>query len=95
MTYFCPRCKRKHRPSSKIYEKHLKWKKVEKNGVPSDKVLPCNFSSLPQIAQVQIDNYLRKIFLDRKENYGQWEKVYIREINRVILHETQDSFLLK
>ena len=95
MSYFCPKCKRKHRPSSNIYKKHLKWKKVKKNNVPSDKVLPCNYKHLPRLARDQIDQYINKILLHRKMKYGKWEKAYIREINRIILHETQDSFLLK
>jgi len=95
MSYFCLKCKRKHRPSSNIYKKHLKQKKIKKDDVPSDKVIPCNYERLPVLAQRQIDQYINKILLHRKMNYGKWEKVYIREINRIILHETQDSFLLK
>jgi len=95
MSYFCPKCKRTHRPSSAIYKKHLKRKKVKKNDVPSDKVFPCNLKHLSGIAQRQIDIYLWKIHLDRKHNYGKWREAYIQQINKVILSETQDSFLLK
>ena len=95
MSYFCPTCKRKHRPSSAIYKKHLKRKKAKKSNVPCDKVLPCNLKRLSITARMQIDVHLNKIHLDKKYNYGKWREVYIREINKVILDETQDSFLLK
>ena len=93
--YFCPNCKRKHRPSSSIYKKHLKYKKRETDDVPSDKVLPYNFENLPEVAKRQIRRYARKIILDKERNYGKWKEVYIREINKIILHETPNSFLLK
>lgn len=93
--YFCPECKRKHRPSGSIYKKHLKYKKVEVEEIPSDKVFSYNFKSLPEIAQRQIRQYARKIQLDKEHNHSKWKEVYIREINKIILQETHDSFLLK
>lgn len=94
--YFCPTCKRNHRPSkSSIYQKHIKFKKVEADEIPSDKVISYNFESLPEVAKRQIKRYAHKILVDKERNYSKWREVYIKEINKIILHETPDSFMIK
>ena len=76
--YFCSECKRKHRPSSSIYNKHLKLKKVKVDDIPSDKVIYFKLKSLSWIAQRQINQHLNKIHLDKKYNFGRWKEVYIK-----------------
>jgi len=93
--YYCPKCKKNHKSPSSIYKDHIEYKKVEVEEVPFDKVIPYQFNNLPEVAQKQIKRYARKILLDKEHNYGKWKEVYIREINRIILRETPDSFLLK
>ena len=94
MSYFCTHCKRKHRESTKIHEKHLKWREVETDEIPSNKILSCKISNLSGIAQRQIIRYLNKILLDRKNNYGKNRKMYIQQINKVILSETDNMLII-
>ena len=89
MAYFCTQCKRNHH-SGKIYKEHKHLQKSKPNGIPCDKVLPCNLNLLPQIAQRQINTNLEKILLDSKQTYGKWEKVYIKQINKIILRYDND-----
>ncbi len=92
--YFCTKCKRKHRKSTAIHEKHLNWKEVESEEVPSNKVFSCKISLLPYIAQKQINTYLDKILADKKNNLGKNRGMYIQQINKVILHETNNMLLI-
>lgn len=89
MSYYCPKCKRNHRPSTKIYKNHLHLKEVEEDEIPSDKIISCDYKSLPSIAKRQILRHIRKIVLGGKR------KMYIQEINKVILEETHDNNMLK
>lgn len=95
MSYYCPNCKRNHRPSTNIYKKHLHLKKVEEDEIPSKKLISCVFSDLPKIAKRQIDHYLQKMVWDKRKNFSKKRQMYIREINRVILEENDPSFLLR
>ena len=91
--YFCTECKRNHR-SGKIYKDHLKFRKVEEEYISCQKVIDCIWEDLPKIAQNQIMRYIDKILWDKKFNYSKKRKLYIREINRVILEEYNDMLIL-
>lgn len=93
--YFCPKCKRNHRQSSSVYKKHQQFEKVESDNIPSKKVISCVFSTLPAIARRQIKVYIRKMVWDKNNNFSKKREMYIKEINRVILEEGQNDFLLK
>lgn len=93
--YYCSKCKRKHRSSGSFYKKHLKYKETKIEKIPSDKVISYDFENLPEIAQRQIKQYARKMLLDKKCNYGKKKEMYIQQINKVILRETPDSFMIK
>lgn len=92
-TYYCSQCKQNHR-SGKIYKDHLKFKKVEENHIPCRKVLLCIWEDLPKIAQRQILRYISKMVWDKKSNYSKRRKLYIREINKVILEERNDMLMI-
>ena len=94
MSYYCPNCKRNHRPGAKIYNKHLHLKKVEEDKIPSYKVISCNYKSLPKIAQRQIEHYILKMAWDKRKNFSKKRQMYIREINRVILEENHVNNML-
>lgn len=93
--YFCTKCKREHRKSTAIHKKHLEWQEVEEDEVPSNKVLSCKISLLPNIAQRQIIRYFNKILVDKRDNMGKKRGMYVHLINKVILHETQNGFMIK
>ena len=94
MSYFCTKCKRRHRESTAIHEKHLEWREIETEEIPCNKVLSCDIKRLSWIAQRQIDHYLNKMLADKKYNYSKRRKMYIQEINRVILHETNNMLTI-
>jgi len=91
--YFCTHCKRNHR-SGKIYQKHLEFKELEENNIPCNKVIDCIWEDLPGIAKRQIRHYIRKMTWDSKNNFSKKRKMYIGEINRVILEEDNDMIRL-
>ena len=92
--YLCIKCKRKHRPSSAIYEKHINLQKRESDEIPSNKMLSCNLKLLSGIAQRQINRYFNKLLWDKKHNGYNKRKMYIHEINKVILHETNNMLII-
>ncbi len=92
--YHCPKCKRNHRPGTNIYNKHVHLKKVEEDETPSDKILSCDYNSLPNIAKKQIAHYFLKMEWDKRKNFRKKREMYIREINRVILEEDHDNNML-
>jgi len=89
----CRKCKRNHRPSSAIYSKHIKLQVRESSEIPSNKVISCNLKLLSIIAQRQINRYLDKLLWDKKSNGSNKREMYIQEINKVILHETNNMLI--
>ena len=92
--YLCSKCKRNHRPSSAIYKKHIKWQKIETDEIPCNKILSCNIKLLRGIAQKQIDYYLSKLLWDKRHNGYNKREMYIHQINKVILHETNNMLII-
>lgn len=80
MKYYCPKCDR-HHYRGKIYEEHLKYKEETSEEIPDDEILdiPRNINLL---AKKRIRTLNRKL---EKES-GNYYKVYVREINKVILN---------
>jgi len=72
----------------------LKFRKVEEDHISCRKVLDCIWEDLPKIAQRQIMHYIDKMLWDKKSNYSKKRKLYIQEINRVILEEYNDMLIL-
>jgi len=91
-TYFCTDCKKNHR-SGKIYDEHLQYKEEEKEIIPSKKLL--HAYSLSEIAKRQIMHYIDKMIWDEKFNHSKKREMYITEINRVILHEDNNNYIIK
>ncbi len=81
--YYCSKCNKYHY-RGKIYENHLQYeeKKIKKKKIPKDKILDFNMDQLRPIARRQISRLFDKM-KTTKHN-----KFYIREINRIILYET-------
>lgn len=92
--YYCPNCKRNHRDGTQIHEKHIHLKEVEEDKTPSKKILSCNYESLPEIAKRQISHYFLKMEWDKRKNFGKKQRMYIAEINKVILEENHDNNML-
>lgn len=86
-TYFCSACKRNHRENTAVYKKHIKLKKIEEDEVSSTKVISCDFRRLRYIAQRQIDRYLNKIIWDKENNYSRNKRMYVQQINKLIMSE--------
>jgi hypothetical protein len=88
--YYCTICRRYHY-RGKIYKNHLKYqdkKKEErthsngqKKSIPTDKIMEFDKNYLRPIAKRQIRRCYRKMYLT--QNF----RLYIREINKIILHE--------
>lgn len=91
--YLCSKCERKHRPSSAIYEKHINKQKIEIEEIPCNKILFCKIELLRGIAQRQIDIYLNKLLWDKRHNGYNKSEMYVHEINKVILHETNNMLI--
>ena len=93
-SYFCTNCKRKHREKTKVHEKHLKWRETETDEIPCNKLIRCNIKRLSWIAQRQIDRYLNKLVWDKRCNLSKNRKMYIQQINKVILSETNNMLTI-
>jgi len=89
----CRKCKRRHRPSSAIYQKHINEQVLENDKIRSNKVISCNLKLLSYIAQRQINRYFDKLLWDKKYNGSNKREMYIQEINKVILHETNNMLI--
>ena len=90
--YFCLKCKRTHF-RGKIYEDHLEYREKKskknnpnhktKNPIPSNEIIEFDFDELRPIARRQIQRCILK--MHQTKHFG----LYIKEINRIILHEKQ------
>lgn len=93
-SYFCTKCKRKHREKTAVHEKHLKWREIETDETPSNKLIRCNIKRLSGIAQRQIDTYLNKLVWDKRYNLSKNRGMYIQQINKIILSETNNMLTI-
>jgi hypothetical protein len=82
--YYCSICKRNHH-RGKIYDEHLPFREQKSKNleVNSDKIIEYNVNRLRPIAKRQLVTLLKKLRHSKKK------ELYIREINRLILHENQ------
>ena len=86
--YFCPHCLRRHY-RGRIFEKHKKHleKQEEKfDHIPTNHILWYNPKELRDVAYDQLIILKRKL---KKADKPEWVKIYVKEINKLILHERE------
>jgi len=70
------------------------YRQIENDDVPCQKVIDFIWENLPKIAQRQIMHYINKMAWDEQFNHCRNKEMYVREINKVILHENNDMVMI-
>lgn len=80
-SYYCSKCKVIHN-AGENYEKHKMYYKTEEDLIPTDRILEADFSKLKPVGVRQYNVLLKKL-----NNNPNKRKLFIREINKLLIYE--------